>query len=171
MNNLNTADCQTVRQKYPSLIEKLVDIQRTEYREAIAFLYKDGSTSDIYKGEETSISLTKQEQESVISGGDLVSSIHTHPEGFDLSTIDIMTGVMTEQEYMCVAVPVQTDGKGSDYVMSCLDLSSLSQIQRGKLFRRMRRSSVGVSNLGRLIRKEFNLNRFDLDGCRIVKVD
>jgi len=163
--------CSEIAERYERMIKDVTNIQRTEFREAIFFVYEDGSTTDIFKGKETSISLSRSEQKRIMSGGDITASIHTHPTGFDLSTIDIMTGIMTQQDNMCVAVPVEGNPSDEEFVLSCLDLSNINEIEKQRLFRAMRRSSVGISNIGRLMRKEFNLYRFDVDGCRTVSVE
>lgn len=163
--------CDLVQQNYAKTIEDIVSIQRSEFKESIFFIYEDGSTSDIYKGTETSISLGKVEQRRILNNGNLVSSVHTHPSGFDLSTIDIMTGVLTQQDHMCVATPVKGSEGSESYVLTCLDFDGLDALGKQRLFRAMRRSSVGATNLGRLLRKEFSMKRIGVSGCRSVNIE
>lgn len=167
---MSSNKCNAIQQQYNSTIEDIVNIQRTKFKEAIFFIYEDGSTSDIYTGKETSISLTQAQQKRVINNGNLVSSVHTHPTGLDLSTIDIMTGLITKQENMCIAVPVEDNKPGENYVLTCMDMSGMGEIEKAALFRAMRRSSVGVSNLGRLVRKELNLKIVNVNKCRSASI-
>lgn len=163
--------CNTIASNFQSEIEELVDTQVKDNREAIFFFYEDGSTSDIFRGEPTQISLSREEEARVMSQGNLIGSIHSHPDGFDPSTIDIMTGVMTRQESMCVAVPAHDSNIDSKFVLTCLDLSNLNIMQRRRLMRAMRRSSTGVTDLGREFRKQSSLQRFKVTGCRTHEVE
>jgi len=169
-----TEACQEIRQSYDRRIKEIVQVQRQERREAIFFVYADGSTSKVYKGDETSISLTGDQQKRILNQGTLKYSVHTHPHGLDLSTVDIMTGILTQQEALCVAIPRKDNEsvmKENEYVLTCLQLSRLTVPERQMLFRAMRRSSAGLTVLGRLTRKNFNLRRFRVDGCRTVMVE
>lgn len=169
-----TEACTKIRQRHDRLIKDIVEIQRQERREAIFFIYEDGSTSKIYKGEETSISLTGDQQKRILNQGNLKYSVHTHPHGLDLSTVDIMTGVLTQQDALCVAIPRRDNEAAmahNEYVLTCLELTKLTAPERQLLFRAMRRSSAGLTVLGRLTRKNFNLSRFRVEGCRTVMVE
>lgn len=169
-----TQACQKIRSTYDQKIKNIVQIQRQERREAIFFVYKDGSTSKVFKGDETSISLTGDQQKKVLNQGTLKYSVHTHPHGLDLSTVDIMTGVLTQQDALCVAIPRRENEAlmvQNEYVLTCLELSKLTMPERQMLFRAMRRSSAGLTVLGRLTRKNFNLSRFRVEGCRTVMVE
>lgn len=163
-------DCQDVLQMYSDDIREVVDIQRKERREAIFFIYEQGETTGPFKGDHTSISLSKDQEKRIQRGGNIVGSVHTHPTGFDPSTIDIVTGLASGQDTMCVATPVgQVDGEG-DFVLTCLDFSTLNKVKKRQVFQAMRRSSVGITNIGRILRRDFNLKRFSLDQCRVEAV-
>lgn len=168
-----TERCLRIAQQYKSEIEEVVRIQKEENREAIFFIFEDGSTSDIIRGEPTHISLTEEEQTKILSSGKIVGSVHSHPTGFDPSTIDIMTAAATNQQHICVATPAHDIKVDDDFVLTCLDLSDLNFTQRKRLFTTMRRSSMGVTDVGQRLRKQFNIQRFDVDGCRThtVKVE
>lgn len=168
-----TSECSLIANEHRDRINELIDIQVDENREAIFFFFEDGSTSDVFRGKATQISLTREEEASIMSQGEIVGSVHTHPSGLDPSTIDIMTGVMTQQERMCVAVPVHNSDIQSNFVLTCLDLSNLSIVERRRFIGAMRRSSVGISGIGQEFRKQAALQRFKVSGCRTetVKVD
>lgn len=163
--------CSTIVSRYEREINELVDTQVQDNREAIFFFFEDGSTTQIFKGEATQISLTREEEARIMSQGKVVGSVHSHPTGFEPSTIDIMTGIMTQQESMCVAVPAHDQNVDSKFVLTCLDLSNLSFSERRRLMRAMRRSSVGISEAGREIRKQAALQRFRVQGCRTHEVE
>lgn len=158
--------CQAIADRYKSDIQNIVGTQVNEGREAIFFMYENGSTSDVFKGENTRISLSREEEQRIMRQGNLVGSVHTHPTGFDLSTVDIMTGLLTSQQSMCVATPLRRTSTDDDFALTCLNLSSLSRGERERMVRAMRRSSVGVTELGREVRKQTSLTRFNVTGCR-----
>jgi hypothetical protein len=158
--------CDLIAERFEAEIQEVVDAQVNDNREAIFFIYENGATSQIYKGQATQISLSREEEARIQSQGTIVGSVHSHPTGFDPSTIDIMTGVMTTQESMCVAVPTHTEPIDSDFVITCLDFSELTPTQRRRMVRAMRRSSVGFTDLGRQLRKQAALQRFEVTGCR-----
>jgi len=160
-----------IAKEFESDIEKIVESQVQENREAIFFIYEDLTTSDIYKGKARRISLTKSQESRIVSQGEIIGSVHTHPTGFDPSTIDIMTGIETTQEYMAVATPVYKKDIEEDFVLTVMDLSNLSFTQRFRMMKAMRRSSVGVTDIGRKLRKEINIQRFDVQGYRTHKVE
>ena len=153
-----------IAKEFESDIEKIVESQVQENREAIFFIYEDLTTSDIYKGKARRISLTKSQESRIVSQGEIIGSVHTHPTGFDPSTIDIMTGIETTQEYMAVATPVYKKDIEEDFVLTVMDLSNLSFTQRFRMMKAMRRSSVGVTDIGRKLRKEINIQRLDVQG-------
>jgi hypothetical protein len=160
-----------IAKEFESDIEKIVESQVQENREAIFFIYEDLTTSDIYKGKARRISLTKSQESRIVSQGEIIGSVHTHPTGFDPSTIDIMTGIETTQEYMAVATPVYKKDIEEDFVLTVMDLSNLSFTERFRMMKAMRRSSVGVTDIGRKLRKEINIQRFDVQGYRTHKVE
>lgn len=162
--------CNRSLRKYRSKIEDIVRIQVKEGREAIFFIYADGSTSEIIKGDNTSISLSSEEEKRLRSNGEIVSSVHSHPSGFDPSTIDIMTGIMTKQNYMCVVTPAMTPDEKDDFVLTCVEMDQMSDVESQRLLRAMRRSSVGVTDVGRMLRKYGNLTRFNINGCRSQQI-
>lgn len=160
-----------VAKEFSDKIETLVKSQVEDNKEAIFFIYDDLTTSDIYQGEATHISLSRDQEARIMNQGEIVGSVHTHPSGFDPSTIDIMTGLATTQRYMSVVTPVFDDDVDGDYVLTTMDLSDLSFGQRFRLMKAMRRSSTGLTELGRQIRKELNLQRFGVSGYRTHKID
>jgi len=160
-----------IAKEFESDIEKIVESQVQENREAIFFIYEDLTTSDIYKGKARRISLTKSQESRIVSQGEIIGSVHTHPTGFNPSTIDIMTGIETTQEYMAVATPVYKKDIEEDFVLTVMDLSNLSFTERFRMMKAMRRSSVGVTDIGRKLRKEINIQRFDVQGYRTHKVE
>jgi proteasome lid subunit RPN8/RPN11 len=160
-----------IAEEFNTDIEKVIQSQVDENREAIFFIYEDLTTSDIYKGEATHIDLSKEEEAQIMSQGEIIGSVHTHPSGFDLSTIDVMTGIATTQKYMSVATPIFQQDIEEDYVLTTLDLSEMSFNQRFRLMRAMRRSTAGITEIGRNIRKEINLQRFDLKGYRSHEIE
>lgn len=164
-------DSQQIADEYNDKINKVVSSQVNENREAIFFIYQDGTTSPIYQGQATQISLTREQEARIMSNGEVIGSVHSHPTGFDPSTIDIITGAMTTQEAMCVAVPLHDASIDDDFVLTCLDVSNLSFAQRRRLARAMRRSSVGITETGREIRKQAALQRFNIQGSRTHKVE
>lgn len=164
-------NCEELDRKYSDKIEKIVDIQRHESRESIFFFYEDGRTTEIIKGEETYIDIPRYKQRRIFKDGEVLGSVHTHPAGFDPSTIDIMTAIATKQDHMAVAVPIQYNDGTLDYTISTLDTSGLNRIQKFHLFRSMRRSTVGLTNMGRLFRKQFNIQISGAEGCRTHKVE
>lgn len=163
-------DCEQVRSTFGDEISELVNIQREEGREAIFFMYEDGSTSGIIKGEATYVRIPKDRQREIYNSGNVLGSIHVHPAGFDPSTIDLMTAVRTNQDLMGVAVPITYADGSKDYTLSVVDISELGSIRRHLLFRRMRRSSFGVTELGRDVRKQLNMELSGAEGCRTHKV-
>lgn len=164
-------DSELIAERYKQEIGKIVGSQVNENREAIFFIYQDGTTSEVYQGQATQISLTREQEARIMSSGNVVGSVHSHPSGFDPSTIDIITGAMTTQEAMCVAVPLHDESIDDDFVLTCLDVADLSFTQRRRLVRAMRRSSVGVLEMGREVRKQTALQRFSIDGTRTHKIE
>jgi len=164
-------DSQQIVNIYEDDIRKVIASQVNENREAIFFIYEDGSTSKIYQGQATQISLTREQEARIMSNGKVIGSVHSHPSGFDPSTIDIITGAMTTQEAMCVVVPIYEESIDSDFVLTCLDLSELNFTERRRLSRAMRRSSVGVTEIGRELRKQSSIQRFNIKGTRTHKVE
>lgn len=164
-------DSQQVANRYEDDIRKVIASQVNQNREAIFFIYEDGSTSKIYQGQATQISLTREQEARIMSNGNVIGSVHSHPSGFDPSTIDIITGAMTTQEAMCVAVPIYEESIDSDFVLTCLDVSGLGFTERRRLSRAMRRSSVGVTEMGRELRKQTSIQRFNIQGTRTHKVE
>jgi len=152
-------------------IDDVIRAQTEENREAIFFIYEDLSTSDIYKGEATHISLSSDEEAKIMSQGNIIGSVHSHPSGFDPSTIDIMTGLSTTQEYVSVATPIFQADIDEDFVLTTIDLSNMSFQQRFRMLKAMRRSSFGITEIGRRIRKEVNMQRFDAEGYRTHEVE
>jgi len=164
-------DAQSVASTFQEEIQQVVSSQVNQNKEAIFFIYDDGRTSKIYQGQATQISLTREEEARILSNGNVVGSVHSHPSGFDPSTIDIITGTLTTQEAMGVAVPIYSDSIESDFVLTSLDLSNLSFFQQRRLIRSMRRSSVGLSEALRDIRKQASLQRFDVSGTRTHEIE
>lgn len=158
--------CQEIIDLHGDKIQEVVTAQRDENREAIFFFYEDGSSSDIFKGEATKISLSPEEEARIMNAGNVIGSVHSHPSRLDPSTIDIMTGIITQQEAMCVAAPAFTTDIESDYILTCLDLSELKVVERRRMLRAMQRSSIGVTELGRQYRKKVNVGRFRVTACR-----
>jgi proteasome lid subunit RPN8/RPN11 len=163
--------CQAIGDNYGHEIEEIVRTQKFDNREAIFFIYEDGNTSDIYRGEATSISLSPDQEAEIASQGNIVSSVHSHPTGFDPSTVDIMTGLMTTQEAMCVATPIFEEDVEDDFVLTCVELGELDELGRRRMVRAMRRSSISITEIGRQIRKQANIQRFNVTGCRTHKVE
>lgn len=168
---MNGQACETITTEYRKKVEKVVKTQKFENREAIFFIYENGNTSQIFKGEATSISLSPDQEAEIASQGNIVSSVHSHPSGFDPSTIDIMTGLSTSQEAMCVATPIFDQDIEDDFVLTCINLGDISEVNRRRMMRAMRRSSVSVTEFGRQIRKQVNMQRFGVSGCRTHKVE
>jgi len=160
-----------IAKEYNSEIKEIIETQTEENREAIVFIYKDGSVSDIYKGEATHISLSRDQEARIMSRGDVIASVHSHPSGFDLSTIDIMTGLATEQDYMAVATPIYEENIEEDFILSVLDMRDLRVGERLRMLKSMRRSSAGITDIGRQIRKQANLQRFNITGYRTHKIE
>lgn len=160
-----------IAKEYNSEIKEIIETQTEENREAIFFIYKDGSVSDIYKGEATHISLSRDQEARIMSRGDVIASVHSHPSGFDLSTIDIMTGLATEQDYMAVVTPVYEEDIEEDFILSVIDMRDLRVGERLRMLKSMRRSSAGITDIGRQIRKQANLQRFNISGYRTHKVE
>ena len=160
-----------IASEFESDIEELIATQVNENREAIFFIYEDMSTSDVYKGEATHISLSQDEEAHIMSQGNIIGSVHSHPSGFDLSTIDIMTGISTEQKYMSVATPIYQADIEEDFVLTTMDMSQLSFQEKFRMLKAMRRSSVGITEIGRRIRKEANLQRFGVEGYRTHEIE
>lgn len=163
--------CSTIAKTYEAEINDIVDIQVEDNMEAIFFFYEDGSSTEMFTGGPTQISLSREEEARIMSQGNLIGSVHSHPSGFDPSTIDVMTGIMTRQESMCVAVPAHDSNINSKFVLTCLNLSNLNFSQRRRLMRAMRRSSMGVTDLGREFRKQASLQRFKVTGCRTHEIE
>lgn len=164
-------DSQLIATQYQEEINQVIESQVSENREAIFFIYADGSTSRIYQGQATQISLTREQEARIMSNGDVVGSVHSHPSGFDPSTIDIITGAMTTQQAMSVAVPIHDDSIEDDFVLTSLDVSELSFFQTRRLIRAMRRSSAGVSESFRELRKQAALQRFNVSGTRTHEIE
>ena len=160
-----------IAEEFEGQIDEIIQSQVQENKEAIFFIYEDLTTSDIYQGQSTKITLTREEEAKIMSQGEIIGSVHTHPSGFDPSTIDVMTGLATTQKYMSVATPIYSDKIEKDFVLTTLDLSRLSFTERFRMMKAMRRSSIGLTDLGRTIRKEINLERFDVKGYRSHKVE
>jgi len=160
-----------IAEEFEGQIDEIIQSQVQENKEAIFFIYDDLTTSDIYQGQSTKITLTREEEAKIMSQGEIIGSVHTHPSGFDPSTIDVMTGLATTQKYMSVATPIYSDKIEKDFVLTTLDLSRLSFTERFRMMKAMRRSSIGLTDLGRTIRKEINLERFDVKGYRSHKVE
>jgi len=160
-----------IAEEFEGQIDEIIQSQVQENKEAIFFIYEDLTTSDIYQGQSTKITLTREEEARIMSQGEIIGSVHTHPSGFDPSTIDVMTGLATTQKYMSVATPIYSDQIEKDFVLTTLDLSRLSFTERFRMMKAMRRSSIGLTDLGRTIRKEINLERFDVKGYRSHKVE
>jgi proteasome lid subunit RPN8/RPN11 len=159
-------NCTKIANKYREQVERVVSSQVVDGKEAIFFIYGDGTTSSVYQGERRSISLSTQQEEKIASNGEIVGSVHSHPSGFEPSTIDIMTGIMTSQNAMCVASPVRDQSIDEDFVLTCLDLDDLSILDRRRMLRAMRRSSISITEFGRQLRKQANIQRFSVDKCR-----
>lgn len=168
---MNGMSCEEISGNYRRQVEKVVESQKFENREAIFFIYEDGRTSDIYQGQSTSISLSPDEEARITSKGNIVASVHSHPSGFDPSTIDIMTGLATAQQAMCVATPIFEEDVDKDFVLTCIELDELGEVQRRRMMRAMRRSSVSLTEFGRQIRKQANVQRFGVRGCRTHQID
>lgn len=158
--------CEDIKEQYGQHIEEIVSIQRAENREAMFFMYEDGSISDIIKGESTHIRISKDKQRMIFSRGNVTGTVHTHPAGFDPSTVDIMTAVSTNQDHMCVAVPITYKDGTKDYTLSCVNLVESGRLDQRRLFRGMRRSMFSFTNTGRNIRKQANLQASNVKGCR-----
>jgi len=156
-------NCSQLLDNFRGDIEEIVDVQRKEKREAIFFIYEEGFTEGPFKGTHTSISLSRDEEKRISRMGNIVGSVHTHPTGFDPSTIDIVTGLSSGQSTMCVATPVD-DG---DFVLTCLRFEEFNMLKQQQVMQAMRRSSMGITNLGRVLRREFNFKRFNLNQCRV----
>lgn len=156
-------NCSELLDNFQQDIEEIVDVQRNEKREAIFFIYEEGTTEGPYKGTHTSISLSKDEEKRISRKGNVVGSVHTHPTGFDPSTIDIVTGLSSGQNTMCVATPVEEE----NFVLTCLRFEGFNRLKQQQVMQAMRRSSMGITNLGRVLRREFNFKRFDLNQCRV----
>ncbi len=159
-----------VNSQYSNKLDDIISIQRHEGREAIFFMYADGSASEIIKGEATHIQIPRDKQKKIFNRGDLVGSVHTHPAGFDPSTIDLMTAVRTSQDTMGVAVPIVYEDGTRSHTLSIADLSEIGVIRENMLFRSMRRSSFGITDTGRDVRKQINLQRSGVVGARSHKV-
>jgi len=162
--------CSRIADTYQSDIQDVVLAQVEDQREAIFFIYEDGTTSNIYRGTYDGISLSEDEERRIMNQGTIAGSVHSHPTKYDPSTIDIMTGTMSQQESMCVATPAYRTPDKEDFVLTCLDLSELGPGQRAMLTRAMRRSSLGVTEVGRNVRKQAALKRFRVRGCRSAKI-
>lgn len=159
--------CDIVHQQYKDEIDEIIDIQKNKKREAIFFMYEQGHTEGPFVGDHTSISLSRDQEKRIQRSGEIVGSVHTHPTGFNPSTIDIVSGLSSGQDRLCVATPVVTTEYDEDFILTCLDFSELGLIKQRQVMQSMRRSSVGITNLGRVLRREFNFRRFSLDQCRI----
>jgi len=156
-------NCSQLLDNFRGDIEEIVDVQRNEKREAIFFIYEEGFTEGPFKGTHTSISLSRDEEKRISRMGNIVGSVHTHPTGFDPSTIDIVTGLSSGQNTMCVATPVED----SEFVLTCLRFENFNLLKEQQVMQAMRRSSMGITNLGRVLRREFNFKRFNLNQCRV----
>lgn len=163
------SNCSEVLDNFNDEIREVVEIQKSEKREAIFFIFEEGFTEGPYKGSHTSINLSKDEERRLTRMGNIIGSVHTHPTGMQPSTIDIVTGLASGQNTMCIATPVD-DTPPNDYVLTCMKFDSLSVPKQRQVLHAMRRSSMGVTNIGRMLRREFNFKRFNLDQCR-VKAD
>ena len=160
-----------IAEEFNPEVQTVIDSQVNKNKEAIFFIYDDLTTSDIYQGDATHISLSRDQEAYIMSQGDIIGSVHSHPSGFDPSTIDIMTGVATTQKYMSVATPVYQSDIEEDFVLTTIDLSDLNYVEQVRMIKAMRRSSTGLTEIGRLIRKEINLQRFNVKGYRTHKVE
>jgi proteasome lid subunit RPN8/RPN11 len=160
-----------IAEEFNDEIEEVVKTQVEDNREAIFFIYEDGSTSKIYKGEATHISLSRDQEARIMSRGNVIASVHSHPSGFDLSTIDIMTGLATSQDYMSIATPIYEEDIEEDYVLTTIDMRNMRFDERLRMLKSMRRSSAGITEIGRQIRKQVNLQRFGVSGYRTHKVE
>jgi len=156
-------NCSQVLDNFEEDIQEIVDVQREEKREAIFFIFEEGFTEGPFKGTHTSISLSKDEEKRISRMGNIVGSVHTHPTGFNPSTIDIVTGLSSGQNTMCIATPVDE----GNFVLTCLQFENLNRVKQQQVMQAMRRSSMGITNIGRVLRREFNFKRFDLDQCRV----
>jgi len=156
-------NCSQVLDNFEEDIQEIVDVQREEKREAIFFIFEEGFTEGPFKGTHTSISLSKDEEKRISRMGNIVGSVHTHPTGFNPSTIDIVTGLSSGQNTMCIATPVDE----GNFVLTCLKFENLNRVKQQQVMQAMRRSSMGITNIGRVLRREFNFKRFDLDQCRV----
>lgn len=156
-------NCTQVLDNFEEDIQEIVDVQRDEKREAIFFIFEEGFTEGPFKGTHTSISLSKDEEKRISRMGNIVGSVHTHPTGFNPSTIDIVTGLSSGQNTMCIATPVDE----GNFVLTCLQFENLNMVKQQQVMQAMRRSSMGITNIGRVLRREFNFKRFDLDQCRV----
>ena len=163
-------NCEEVKEQYNDELNEIIAIQRNQGREAIFFMYEDGSSSDIIRGEATSIRIPPERQRQIFEAGEVIGSIHTHPAGFDPSTIDIMTAVRTDQDLMGVAVPITFKDGRRDFTLSIVDSSGVGPVRENMLFRSMRRSSFGITDTGRDFRKQVNVQRSGVEGCRTHKV-
>lgn len=163
--------CKEIVTEHSDMVEEIVAIQLEENREAIFFIYEDGSTSEIFKGEPTQISLTREEEASIMAKGNVVGSVHSHPAGLDPSTIDLITGVASGQQVIGVVTPTVNSDINEEYVLTCFDISSLGELDSLRFMRAMRRSSVSAFEFNRQLRKQWNVNRFDIDVSRTSDVD
>lgn len=159
-----------IAEEYEEEINRVIRSQVENNKEAIFFIYKDGRTSSIYQGEATHISLSKDQEAHILSQGEIIGSVHSHPSGFNPSTIDIMTGLTTSQKYMSVVTPLYNEEVDGEFVLTTMDLSDLSLGQRLRMIKAMRRSSTGLTEFGRELRKEINLKRFDIAGYRTHEI-
>jgi len=160
-------NCSTILEDFSEDVNEVVDIQRNDRREAIFFIFEQGFTEGPYKGSHTSISLSRDEEKRINRMGNVVGSVHTHPSGLDPSTIDIVTGISSGQDTLCVATPVVGEEDGEDFVLTCLDFSQMGKVRRQQALQAMRRASVGITNIGRVLRRDFNFKRFSFDQCRV----
>ena len=155
-----------IKDQYSSQISDIISVQRNRSREAIFFMYEDGSTTEHIVGEATHVRISKDEIDRIFNSGNVIGSVHTHPAGFDPSTIDIMTAISTDQDYMAVAVPITYNDGEKDFTVSCVDLSETGFLDERRLFRGMRRSMFSFSRTGHDFRKTANLEFSNADGTR-----
>jgi len=159
-----------IQDNFDSKIRDIVSEQRGGGREAIFFMYEDGTASEKIVGEATKIEINKDEKKRIFNRGDVIGSVHTHPAGFDPSTIDIMTAISTNQDNMCVAVPITYEDGRQDYSLSCVNLEDLGRLDERSLFRGMRRSMFSLTRTGQDFRKKLNLQASRAKGYRSHEV-
>ena len=159
-------EAEDIKKEFGDSIEDIISAQRDRSREAMFFMYEDGSVTEPIIGEATHIRVNKDEIDRIFNSGNVIGSVHTHPAGFDPSTIDIMTAISTDQDHMCVAVPITYSNGEKDYTVSCVNLSDSGFLDERRLFRGMRRSMFSISRTGHDFRKRANLQASKANGTR-----